>query len=76
MTITTLYKITNIINNMCYYGIVYAKGKTIYDRFNDHMTGIVVSGKSPSNKGWMFYNDYTIISQLFLSLPQVITYET
>lgn len=36
---TTLYKVTNTVNNMCYYGIVYAKGKTIYDRFEEHMTG-------------------------------------
>jgi hypothetical protein len=35
----TLYKITNIINNMCYYGIVFGKNKTINDRFREHMTG-------------------------------------
>lgn len=50
-----------------------AASSSFYANLN---TGIVVSGKSPSNKGWMFYNDYTIISQLFVSLPQVITYET
>lgn len=39
MRIATLYKITNKINGMCYYGIVYAKNKTYQDRFEEHMNG-------------------------------------
>jgi len=39
MTTATLYKITNIVNKMCYYGIVYKKGKTIEERFEEHMEG-------------------------------------
>ena len=34
-----LYKITNISNNMVYYGIVFGKNKTVEQRFEEHMTG-------------------------------------
>lgn len=39
MKIATLYKITNIITDLRYYGIVYKKNKTILDRFEEHMIG-------------------------------------
>jgi len=39
MRLATLYKITNTINGMYYWGIVYGKNKTIHDRFEEHMTG-------------------------------------
>lgn len=39
MKIATLYKITNTINGLFYWGIVYGKNKTVLDRFEEHMTG-------------------------------------
>lgn len=33
------YKITNVQNGMCYYGIIYKKGKTVEDRLEEHMAG-------------------------------------
>lgn len=33
------YKITNTVNNMCYYGIIYKEGKTVDDRLKEHMSG-------------------------------------
>lgn len=39
MTMATLYKITNTINGLFYWGIVYGKNKTVLDRFEEHMTG-------------------------------------
>lgn len=39
MILATLYKITNKINGMFYWGIVYGKNKTINHRFDDHMRG-------------------------------------
>lgn len=34
----TLYKITYLPTNQIYYGSTWAKGKTIYDRLNEHLT--------------------------------------
>jgi len=39
MKIATLYKVTNIVNGMFYWGIVYGKNKTVLDRFEEHMAG-------------------------------------
>ena len=39
MKIATLYKITNTINGLFYWGIVYGKNKTVLDRFEEHMSG-------------------------------------
>lgn len=39
MKIAILYKITNTINGMYYWGIVYGKNKTVEDRFEEHMIG-------------------------------------
>jgi hypothetical protein len=39
MKSASLYKITNTKNNLCYYGIVYGKNKTVEDRFTEHMNG-------------------------------------
>lgn len=39
MKSASLYKITNTKNNLCYYGIVYGKNKTVEDRFAEHMNG-------------------------------------
>jgi hypothetical protein len=35
----TLYKITNTVNNKCYYGIVFGKKQTPEKRFEEHMSG-------------------------------------
>lgn len=34
-----LYCITNVINNMKYYGVVFGKGKRVLDRFKEHVKG-------------------------------------
>tara|TARA_R110000772_G_C13217422_1_gene431500 strand:+ start:146 stop:877 length:732 start_codon:yes stop_codon:yes gene_type:complete len=33
------YRVTNTVNNMCYYGIIYKEGKTVEDRLQEHMSG-------------------------------------
>ena len=62
MKIASLYKITNIINNMIYYGIVYGKNKTVLDRFNDHMTG--KGGKILFEKGVCEYGPNNFIVEI------------
>lgn len=34
-----LYKVTNIINNKCYFGIIFGKNQTPEKRFEEHMSG-------------------------------------
>ena len=35
----SLYKVTCVISNLCYYGIVYKEGKTFLDRWEEHKNG-------------------------------------
>ncbi|MBD1206888.1 MAG: hypothetical protein H9535_00545 [Ignavibacteria bacterium] len=39
MTIAQLYKITYLPDNIVYYGSVWSDGKTIFDRFEEHLSG-------------------------------------
>lgn len=62
-----LYKITNTSNGMVYYGIIYKKNKTIYERFEEHMTG--KGGKFLYDEGVLKYGRVSFSIELLETGP-------